>query len=374
MSDTGVGEIAYDIQSEVIKKLIDGMGEYEAQYNWKKWTATEPSWLKVFSDPFENKVILVTGGTGFIGKNLVRYLLTHHNPRKVISFSRRWADAEQLSRELNDKRLRTINGDICDEKAINSVMNGVDLALHCAAYKSIISAEYNATETVRVNVNGTINVIRAAIDNGVERVLGISTDKACDPASSYGRSKALMESLLITANNLGRTRFATCRYGNVVGSSGSVIPFFRSLLDKGESVLPITDSLMTRYWFAPNDAVQYVVRCLREMNGGETFVPKLRSSTIEDLVGAFEYVYERPIEINVVGRRPGEKSHESMVSVNERHRTYDREWTYVIEPETREWDASYQPSGALVSPDFVEDSYHAPRYAIDELVGLIRNS
>jgi UDP-N-acetylglucosamine 4,6-dehydratase/5-epimerase len=329
---------------------------------------------KTRTDPFKDCVILITGGTGFIGKSICRYLLTNHNPRKVISFSRRWTDSERLLRELDDSRLRTINGDICDRDAIDSAMDGVDMALHAAAYKSVVSSEYNATEAVRVNVNGTMNVIRAAIDNRVARVLGISTDKAVDAINTYGRSKALASSLLISANNLGRTRFSVATYGNIAGSSGSVIPFFRSLLDNGQSVLPVTDPEMTRYWFAQNDAVRYVVRCLRHMTGGETFVPKLKSSTIEQLVNAFEYVYERPIEMNIVGRRPGEKLNESMVSSNETQRTYERDWTYVIEPEAREWDASHRPLGTLVSPDFVEDSFHAERYTIAELVDMIRNS
>lgn len=322
-----------------------------------------------------NKVVLVTGGTGFIGQRIVRYVLDTYPIRKVISFSRRWSDSERLLRDMNDPRLRAINGDVCDLGALQSALREVDLVVHSAAYKNVPLAEYNGFEATRVNVFGSMNVITACIDQGVSKCLFVSSDKACDPINLYGANKRNGEALFASANNLSKTRFATARYGNIVNSTGSVVPYFHSLLQNGKDELPVTDPHMTRYWFSPQNAVQYVLRCLCEMQGGETFVPKLKSSTIDDLVRAFQIAYadrDRDIRMKIVGRRPGEKSHESMISSNEVHRTYDREWTYVIEPERRDWDANYVQTGIRVADDFVDDSYRAKRYEINGLVQLIK--
>jgi UDP-N-acetylglucosamine 4,6-dehydratase len=320
-----------------------------------------------------NKVVLITGGSGFMGNLLCRYLLANHDVKKVISYSRRWHDSERLVASINDPRLRAINGDIKDDRALRTALNGVTAVIHSAAYKSLPSSEYNSTEAVKTNVIGSMTLIDAAIEEGVERVIGISTDKACDPISTYGRTKAVMESLFVTANNRGRTKFSVLRYGNVWGSLGSVVPFFQSLIENKQNELPVTDPSFTRYWFSPQNAVQYVLRCLCEMQGGETFVPKLKSSTIEQLVNAFQIAYpDRDIRMKVVGRRPGEKPHESMISSNEAYRTFDRDWTFVIEPEQRDWDANYIAQGTRVANEFVENSYAAERYELNELVDLIR--
>ncbi len=256
--------------------------------------------------------------------------------------------------------------------ALHSALWGVDCVLHAAAYKSQVSAEYNATECTRVNVHGTENVIRAAVENNVKKVLFISSDKAGNPMSTYGRTKALGESLILNANNLGQTRFSVARYGNIIGSTGSVIPFFQSLIDAEDNpVLPITDPNMTRFWFAQDDAVKYVIKCVLSMVGGETFVPKLKSTRIDTVITALENIYGRTFEREYVGIRPGEKMHEVMITIDEVPRTVENNWSYIIKPFQHDWDGAYTIGGLPVDFDDYT-SYNAERMDIRELIGLIQ--
>lgn len=323
--------------------------------------------------------ILITGGTGFIGTGLCENLVGDERVKKVVSFSRRWDASEKLMRHLDSHKMRVINGDVCDYNAVLSATRDMDYIIHAAAYKSVPSAEYNPIECSRVNVDGSINVIRAAIANGVKNVLFISSDKACDPINTYGRAKALVESLMVNANNLGNTRFAVARYGNILGSTGSVVPFFESLIENGEDELPVTDLEMTRFWFRKDDAVKYVLKCTFDMVGGETFIPKLRSSSMAHLITALGINHGRNFSVRVVGVRPGEKFHELMISINEVRRTIDLGWTFVILPFQTNW-ASEPPyaKDAVVGVEFKKYSsdWDDARNAgsgidLDELADLI---
>lgn len=324
--------------------------------------------------------LLITGGTGFIGNKLVRRLLKDDNPKKIISFSRRWAASEKLVREVNDPRLRVINGDVADYDTLHSALKGVDYVIHAAAYKSVPSAEYNPFEAKRVNVDGSENLIKACIANDVKKVLLISSDKASSAANLYGRTKALMESMALSANNLGNTRFAVARYGNVVGSTGSVIPFFCKILESEQvnPVFPVTKLSMTRYWFHPDEAAEYVLRCLWECSGGEIYVPKLKSSSISVLITAIMLAC-KDVDINIhenveiIGLRPGEKLHEEMISIDESSRTKDLEWTYVICPFKVDWNESWFDKYNIYSyVDFERfTSFNAPRMSIEELKQIV---
>lgn len=316
------------------------------------------------------KTVLITGGTGFIGSLLCKSFISSNLPKKVISFSRGWDKAEKLSREINDSRFRVILGDICNHPALESACKNVDYIIHTAAMKSLVSAEYNANECKRNNIDGTENVIRVAIANNVEKVLFISSDKACNPINLYGRTKAVGESLITNANNLGSTRFATARYGNVAGSTGSVIPFFKSLMFKNSDTLPITHKDMTRFWFDENDATKYIIACLVQMIGGEVFVPKLKSSTVVNLAEAIRYYHRTNPEIVITGVRPGEKLHETMISSDEVSRTIDCGWSYIIKPFQHDWNKNWDISGKSVEFDEYT-SRNAERMSIDELKSLL---
>ena len=307
---------------------------------------------------------LVTGGTGFIGKSIIKDLLMKGSTRKVISYSRRWEDSERLLREADDSRLRAINGDICDYRNLSFALKGVDKVFHTAAYKSVPSGEYNPFEVTRVNVEGTQNLISAAIERDVERVLFISSDKACDPINLYGKTKAVGESLAVNANNLGDTRFAVARYGNVIGSTGSILPVFLKMKHYHDKIR-VTDFNMTRFWFPKQDAVEFVLDCMSRMTrGGETFIPKILSSDMETFVDAFIYAtnwepHHDPVEI--IGARPGEKIHESMISPLEVTRTVDMLDHFLIMPFQHDWDSGWK--GGIPDTNASEEytSYNAER-------------
>ena len=268
----------------------------------------------------DGKIILVTGGTGSFGKFFIRKILKEYNPRKVIVFSRDEFKQYEMEKSFNDERLRFFLGDIRDKDRLYRAFDGVDYVIHAAALKQVPLLEYNPIEAVKTNIIGAQNIIEAAIDRGVKKVVSLSTDKAVNPINLYGATKLCMEKLFVAANSYAGgkvTRFSIVRYGNVVGSRGSVIPFFKKLIEKGEKKLPITDEKMTRFWITLDDAVSLVMYALSESVGGEIFVPYIPSMRIVDLAKAML----PECEFEIIGIRPGEKINETLISEDESRHT-----------------------------------------------------
>jgi len=295
------------------------------------------------------KSVLVTGGTGSFGKAFIRRLLADFEPRRVVVFSRDELKQYELRQELgDDPRLRWFIGDVRDRARLEQAFSGVEVVVHAAAMKQVDTAEYNPFECIATNVLGAENVINAAIGCGVERVIALSTDKASSPANLYGASKLCSDKLFVAGNHYvggSSTRFSVVRYGNVVGSRGSVVPLFRQLASSGK--LPITDDRMTRFWITLPQAVQFVVDSFDRMQGGEIFVPRIPSTTIVDLATAIAPDAEQEI----IGIRPGEKLHEEMISANDAHRTVSTDASYVILPTLSEWTAPPSMADAQSVPD-----------------------
>ena len=299
----------------------------------------------------QGKSILITGGTGSFGKAFIRRALADLNPRRIVIFSRDELKQYEFRNELgDDSRLRWFIGDVRDRDRLLRAFTDVDVVVHAAALKQVDTAEYNPFECIATNVLGAENVINAAIDSGVERVVALSTDKASSPVNLYGASKLCSDKLFVAGNHYAGaqdTRFAVVRYGNVVGSRGSVVPLFRRLALSGS--LPITDTRMTRFWITLPQAVQFVIDSFDHMRGGEVFIPRIPSTTITDLATAIA----PEAKIEVIGIRPGEKLHEEMISENDAHRTYKLPDRYVIAPLLAEWDTSDLAAGAdPVADDF----------------------
>lgn len=286
-------------------------------------------------DILDNRSILITGGTGSFGKKLVRTLLDRSMVRKVIVYSRDELKQYEMREQFeNDSRLRFFLGDVRDAPRLQRAFDGVDVVVHAAALKQVPAAEYNPFEAVKTNVQGAQNVIDAAIDRGVERVVALSTDKASSPINLYGATKLVSDKLFVQGNSYAGakdTRFAVVRYGNVVGSRGSVVPFFQARA--GSGVLPITDERMTRFWITLQQGVDFVLSSLALMRGGELFVPKIPSMRVTDLARAIA----PDARLEVVGIRPGEKLHEEMISIDDARRTIDIGDRYVIQPEFGWW-------------------------------------
>lgn len=284
----------------------------------------------------DNSSILITGGTGSLGKALVHKLLKETSVRRIAILSRDELKQQQMRDELgNDDRLRWFLGDIRDLDRLKRAFHNVDFVIHAAALKQVDTGEYNPMEFIKTNVLGSQNVIDAAIESGVKRVVALSTDKASSPINLYGATKLTADKLFIAANNYGHsygTSFSVVRYGNVMGSRGSVIPFFESLARQGKSI-PITDLRMTRFWISINDAVQFVFDSLEMMTGGELYVPKIPSMKIIDLA---EAVAPGAV-VHEVGMRPGEKLHEEMISADDSRRTVNLGDRFVVTPVVAEW-------------------------------------
>lgn len=281
----------------------------------------------------DGKTILITGGTGSFGKAFSRYILETYNPQKVIIFSRdefkQWQMKDEL-RAYSDK-MRFFIGDVRDKERLYRAFEGVDYVIHAAAMKQVPACEYNPFEAVKTNIHGAQNVIDAAIDKGVKKVIALSTDKAVNPVNLYGGTKLVSDKLFIGANAYSGTKdtaFSIVRYGNVSGSRGSVIPYFRSLIDKGETFLPVTDFRMTRFWITLDEGIELVLTALYEAVGGETYVSKIPSFKVSDLARAIC----PSCEIQEVGIREGEKLHEVMVTKEDSFSTYEFEKQYVIYP------------------------------------------
>jgi len=302
---------------------------------------------------FDNKSILVTGGTGSFGHTFVPMLLEHYNPRRVIIFSRDEMKQWEMAKKFQgDERVRFFIGDVRDRDRIYRALDGVDHVVHAAATKIVPTAEYNPFECVKTNVQGAMNLIDACIDKGVKKVVALSTDKASSPINLYGATKLTSDKLFVAGNSYAgghETRFAVVRYGNVMGSRGSVIPFFMSIREKG--VLPITDERMTRFMISLEQGVELVWHAFEDMEGGEIYVKKIPSMKVTDLA----HVIAPEAEQKVVGIRPGEKLHEQMIGSEDAHYTYEYPEHYKILPAINSWDkdANRIKGGKKVPEGFV---------------------
>jgi len=280
---------------------------------------------------FNDKTVLVTGGTGSFGKQWVKTILAKFGPRKLIVFSRDELKQFEMEQEFNSPEMRYFIGDVRDADRLNQAMRGVDYVIHAAALKQVPAAEYNPMECVKTNIYGAENVIKAAINHEVEKVIALSTDKAANPINLYGATKLVSDKLFVAANNIAgghRTRFSVVRYGNVAGSRGSVLPFFQKLIAQGVKELPVTDSRMTRFWITLPQGIDFVLNNFEHMQGGEIFVPKIPSMRILDLVESL--VPGMPAKI--IGIRPGEKLHEVMCPADDSHLILEFHDHYVIRP------------------------------------------
>ncbi|HYD79815.1 MAG TPA: UDP-N-acetylglucosamine 4,6-dehydratase (inverting) [Paucimonas sp.] len=280
---------------------------------------------------FDDKSILITGGTGSFGKKFIKTILARYKPRRVIVFSRDELKQFEMQQVFDAPAMRYFLGDVRDGQRLRQAMRGVDLVVHAAALKQVPAAEYNPMECIKTNIQGAENVINAALENNIEKVIALSTDKAANPINLYGATKLVSDKLFVAANNIAgghRTRFSVVRYGNVVGSRGSVVPFFRKLIDEGAKELPITDARMTRFWITLQDGVDFVFKNFQRMHGGEIFVPKIPSSRITDLAAAMA----PGLPTRIVGIRPGEKLHETMCPADNAHQTLEFAEHYVIRP------------------------------------------
>jgi UDP-N-acetylglucosamine 4,6-dehydratase/5-epimerase len=285
------------------------------------------------------KTLLITGGTGSFGKKFTEIVLSLYQPKKLIIFSRDELKQYEMHEQFGEDRydcIRYFIGDVRDRERLNRAFDGVDIVVHAAALKQVPAAEYNPLEAVKTNVLGAANVIDAAIDRNVKKVIALSTDKAANPVNLYGATKLCSDKLFIAANNYSGshgTRFSIVRYGNVMGSRGSVVPFFLKL--KSTGVLPVTDPRMTRFWITLDQGVKFVLDCLERMAGGEIFVPKIPSMKILDLARAIG----PECEIKSVGIRPGEKLHEVMVPEDDARHTLEFDRYFVIIPPFHDWEA-----------------------------------
>jgi UDP-N-acetylglucosamine 4,6-dehydratase len=280
---------------------------------------------------FNHKTVLITGGTGSFGRECVKTLLERYKLKKLIVFSRDELKQYEMQQVFNAPAMRYFLGDVRDGERLTQAMRGVDYLIHAAALKQVPAAEYNPMEFIKTNINGAENVIKAALDCGVEKVIALSTDKAVNPINLYGATKMVSEKLFVTANNIAgglKTRFAVVRYGNVIGSRGSVVPLYKKLLAEGAKELPVTDPRMTRFWFTIQEGVDFVLKNFSRMQGGETFVPKIPSMRITDLVKSFG----DDLKMKIIGIRPGEKLHELMVPAEASHLTLEYTDFYLVKP------------------------------------------
>ena len=302
---------------------------------------------------FDGKVILLTGGTGSFGNKFSEMLLAKHKPAALRIYSRGELKQVEMERKFSDERLRFFIGDVRDRIRLSRAMNGVDIVVHAAALKHVPVCEYNPMEAVKTNVRGAENVINAAIDNGVEKVIALSTDKAVQPVNLYGATKLVAEKLFVQANAYSggrKTRFSCVRYGNVVGSSGSVIPIFMKQRENGE--ITITDERMTRFWITLEQGVNFVIDGLSAMKGGEIFVPKIPSVKVTDLADAIAPAARK----KVIGIRPGEKLHEVLLTVDEARHSKEYDGRYVVAPEHKFWDPKFHIEGKPLPEGFCYSS------------------
>lgn len=298
-----------------------------------------------------NKIVLVTGGTGSFGKKVIRILLDEFKPAKVIVYSRdELKQHEMRIAGYEDHNLRYFIGDVRDLDRMRRAFEGVDIVIHAAALKQVPACEYNPMEAIKTNILGSSNVIDAALDAGVEKVIALSTDKAVNPVNLYGATKLAAEKLFVQSNSYAggrKTRFACVRYGNVVGSRGSVVPMFLRQRDSGQ--VTVTDERMTRFWISLDQGARFVIRCVEQMHGGEVFIPKIPSMSIIDLAKTIA----PDAEINVVGIRPGEKLHEVLISEDEARTTVELDDMFVVQPAEALWfGRDWEKVGKLVEGEY----------------------
>lgn len=280
---------------------------------------------------FNGKNILITGGTGSFGKKYTEILLKNYKPNKIIIYSRDELKQYEMAQQFTDPAMRFFIGDVRDVDRLKNAMYGVNYVIHAAALKHVPIAEYNPMECIKTNINGAGNVIDAALECGVEKVIALSTDKAANPINLYGATKLASDKLFVAANNIRgarRTQFAVVRYGNVVGSRGSVVPFFKKLIAEGVKELPITEAEMTRFWITLEQGVNFVLKNFERMKGGEIFIPKIASMKMVDLAKSMA----PHLGVKIIGIRPGEKMHEVMVPKDDSHLTLEFHDHYVIQP------------------------------------------
>jgi len=277
------------------------------------------------------KSILITGGTGSFGKKFTETLLKNYKPKKIAIFSRDELKQFEMQQQFDQDCMRYFIGDVRDKDRVSMAMNGIDYVIHAAALKQVPAAEYNPTECIKTNITGAENVIHAALYNDVEKVIALSTDKAANPINLYGATKLCSDKLFVAANNFAGTKktiFSVVRYGNVVGSRGSVVPFFQKLINEKTATLPITDKEMTRFWITLEQGIAFVIKNFQRMAGGELYIPKIPSVRITDLALAMA----PDIPQKIIGIRPGEKLHEIMCPKDDSHLTVEFDDHYIILP------------------------------------------
>ena len=321
---------------------------------------------------WQDQTILVTGGTGSFGKKFIEIIQRDFHPKKVIVFSRdELKQHEMRMAGFDQPNMRYFIGDVRDRERLRRAMHGVDIVVHAAALKQVPACEYNPMEAIKTNILGSSNVIEAALDAGVKKVLALSTDKAVNPVNLYGATKLAAEKLFVQSNAYAAgtaTRFSCTRYGNVVGSRGSVVPVFLKQRESGR--LTVTDPRMTRFWLSLEQGVRFVIRCIEQMEGGEVFVPKLPSTKVTDLAKAIA----PEAEIEVIGIRPGEKLHEVLVNEDEARHTVELDDMYVIQPAQAMWFGyAWQSKGKPLPDGFRYASNTNTRWlSVEEIKAMIR--
>lgn len=301
-----------------------------------------------------DKTILITGGTGSFGKKFTKRVFDEYNPKKIIIYSRDEYKQFLMQKTFEEytEKIRYFIGDVRDEKRLSRAFDGVDVVIHAAALKQVPTAEYNPIEAVKTNIHGAENIINSAIDKGVKKIIALSTDKAVNPINLYGATKLVSDKLFIAGNAYvgdKDTSFSVVRYGNVSGSRGSVIPFFKSLIDQKKNVIPITDYRMTRFWITLDEAVDMVIKSVEEAKGGELYVQKCPSFKVTDLAKAMK----EDCEFEDVGIRPGEKLHEVMVTEEDSRTTYEYDNHFIIYPDFEWWEnVNNRPGGKKVKDRF----------------------
>lgn len=321
-------------------------------------------------DTLKDKVILLTGGTGSFGNKFTEIVINEHSPKTIRIFSRGEKKQLDMANKFKNERLRFFIGDVRDKDRLHRAMTDVNIVIHAAALKQVPACEYNPIEAVRTNIDGTANVIDAAIDNGVEKVLAISTDKAVHPVNLYGATKMTAEKLFVQGNSYAGkadTKFSCVRYGNVIGSRGSVVPLF--IRQKKSGTITITDEKMTRFWIKLEDGVRFVINCIGKMKGGEIFIPKISSMKIITLADAIAPEANKKF----IGIRPGEKIHEILLTEDEAYHSKEFNDSFVIEPEHSFWKKNNLIGGKPLPTGFRFTSENNKKWLTkDEIIKIIK--